>query len=163
MDLTFNEERSAELDSRFQYVLVDEYQDTNQAQYVIANRLCLNYRNICTVGDPDQCVAPGTLISTPSGPRLVEQIREGDEVLSATGMGRIAPKLVNKVMCNPHRGKLLRITLENGIAVRATPNHVCFTRLTPQQKMNHQQFTAVDGADWANRKWHLPPSYTFFT
>jgi len=56
MALKFNEELRAELDSRFQFVLVDEYQDTNQAQYVIANRLCLNYRNICTVGDPDQSI-----------------------------------------------------------------------------------------------------------
>jgi DNA helicase-2/ATP-dependent DNA helicase PcrA len=56
MTLTHNEELRAELDSRFKYVLVDEYQDTNHAQYVIANRLCLNYRNLCTVGDPDQSI-----------------------------------------------------------------------------------------------------------
>jgi DNA helicase-2/ATP-dependent DNA helicase PcrA len=56
MTLTHNEELRAELDSRFKYVLVDEYQDTNHTQYVIANRLCLNYRNLCTVGDPDQSI-----------------------------------------------------------------------------------------------------------
>ncbi len=56
MALKYNEELRAELDARFQYVLVDEYQDTNAAQYVVANRLCLNYRNICTVGDPDQSI-----------------------------------------------------------------------------------------------------------
>jgi DNA helicase-2/ATP-dependent DNA helicase PcrA len=46
----------AELDSRFKYVLIDEYQDTNLAQYEIAKRLSLNYPNLCVVGDPDQSI-----------------------------------------------------------------------------------------------------------
>jgi DNA helicase-2/ATP-dependent DNA helicase PcrA len=39
---------------RFKYVLVDEYQDTNHAQYVLVNLLAQQYRNLCVVGDPDQ-------------------------------------------------------------------------------------------------------------
>jgi DNA helicase-2/ATP-dependent DNA helicase PcrA len=45
-----------ELQDRFQYVLIDEYQDTNHAQYVIAHALALRHRNICVVGDPDQSI-----------------------------------------------------------------------------------------------------------
>jgi DNA helicase-2/ATP-dependent DNA helicase PcrA len=41
---------------RFQYVLIDEYQDTNHAQYVIARQLSLDYPNLCVVGDPDQSI-----------------------------------------------------------------------------------------------------------
>jgi DNA helicase-2/ATP-dependent DNA helicase PcrA len=37
-------------------VLVDEYQDTNQAQYVIARVLCRDHQNICATGDPDQSI-----------------------------------------------------------------------------------------------------------
>ncbi len=51
-----NEELRAELDARFQYVLIDEYQDTNSAQYEFAKRLSLNYPNLCVVGDPDQSI-----------------------------------------------------------------------------------------------------------
>jgi DNA helicase-2/ATP-dependent DNA helicase PcrA len=51
-----NEDLRAELDRRFQYVLIDEYQDTNLAQYEIARRLSLNYPNLCVVGDPDQSI-----------------------------------------------------------------------------------------------------------
>jgi len=54
--LKHNEELRAELDARFQYVLIDEYQDTNQAQYEFARRLSMNHPNICVVGDPDQNV-----------------------------------------------------------------------------------------------------------
>ena len=45
-----------ELQERFQYLLIDEYQDTNHAQYVIAHALALRHRNICVVGDPDQSI-----------------------------------------------------------------------------------------------------------
>jgi DNA helicase-2/ATP-dependent DNA helicase PcrA len=45
-----------ELQQRFSYILIDEYQDTNHAQYVLAHALALRHRNICVVGDPDQSI-----------------------------------------------------------------------------------------------------------
>ncbi|MDD3654288.1 MAG: DNA helicase PcrA [Desulfotomaculaceae bacterium] len=39
---------------RFRYILVDEYQDTNHAQYVLVNLLAGGHRNLFVVGDPDQ-------------------------------------------------------------------------------------------------------------
>jgi DNA helicase-2/ATP-dependent DNA helicase PcrA len=41
---------------RFRYVLIDEYQDTNRAQYQLVNQLAAKYRNVCVVGDADQGV-----------------------------------------------------------------------------------------------------------
>ena len=41
---------------RYQYVLIDEYQDTNRAQFVIARMIAGTHRNICVVGDPDQSI-----------------------------------------------------------------------------------------------------------
>jgi DNA helicase-2/ATP-dependent DNA helicase PcrA len=46
----------AELQERFQYLLIDEYQDTNHAQYVLAHAMAMKHRNICVVGDPDQSI-----------------------------------------------------------------------------------------------------------
>lgn len=41
---------------KFQYVLVDEYQDTNNLQYLLASTLAGGYENICVVGDDDQSI-----------------------------------------------------------------------------------------------------------
>src|SRR5690606_31536500 len=42
--------------NRFDYVLVDEYQDTNYAQYIIVHKLSENHRNLCVVGDDAQSI-----------------------------------------------------------------------------------------------------------
>lgn len=54
--LSDNEEIRAELDERFRYVLVDEYQDTNLAQYQIVRALSHDFPNLCATGDPDQSI-----------------------------------------------------------------------------------------------------------
>jgi DNA helicase-2/ATP-dependent DNA helicase PcrA len=46
----------ADLQQRFQHVLVDEYQDTNHAQFMVAHAIASAHRNICVVGDPDQSI-----------------------------------------------------------------------------------------------------------
>ncbi len=45
-----------EIEGRYPYVLIDEYQDTNAAQYAIARLLTLRRRNLCATGDPDQSI-----------------------------------------------------------------------------------------------------------
>ena len=45
-----------ELGNRFKFLLIDEYQDTNHAQYSIAKALASNHNNICATGDPDQSI-----------------------------------------------------------------------------------------------------------
>jgi DNA helicase-2/ATP-dependent DNA helicase PcrA len=46
----------ARYQSRYHYVLVDEYQDTNRAQFELIRMLCGKRRNICVVGDEDQSI-----------------------------------------------------------------------------------------------------------
>lgn len=46
----------AELREKYQYVMIDEYQDTNHAQFMIANALASEHQNIMCTGDPDQSI-----------------------------------------------------------------------------------------------------------
>jgi DNA helicase-2/ATP-dependent DNA helicase PcrA len=45
-----------QLGERFKFLLIDEYQDTNHAQYIIAKALVSHHNNICATGDPDQSI-----------------------------------------------------------------------------------------------------------
>lgn len=54
--LAHNEEIRTKYQRRFRYILVDEYQDTNGAQYELTSLLAGGYRNLCVVGDADQSI-----------------------------------------------------------------------------------------------------------
>lgn len=51
-----NREVREKYQERFDYLLVDEYQDTNHAQYLLTKLLAAKHRNICVVGDADQSI-----------------------------------------------------------------------------------------------------------
>ena len=51
-----NQEVRQKYQERYQYLMVDEFQDTNVAQYRLARLLAEGHRNICVVGDPDQSI-----------------------------------------------------------------------------------------------------------
>jgi DNA helicase-2/ATP-dependent DNA helicase PcrA len=133
----------------FRYVLVDEYQDTNHAQYRLLQLLAEKHRNVCAVGDPDQCLIAGTLITMGDGTKKpIEQVRVGDEVLSCHGSGRFAPSRVTGV----HRGSRrngIAITTASGRRIVSTPEHTHFagfkTGATPQLHMTYLMWKAGGG------------------
>jgi DNA helicase II / ATP-dependent DNA helicase PcrA len=125
---------------RFKYIHVDEYQDTNHAQYRLVNILAGVYRNLCVVGDDDQCVVEGTPVTMSNGSeKPIEQIEAGDEVLSCYGSGDFRPARVTAASGARRAEKGVRITTENGSRLVSTPEHVHFAGyklgLTPQMHM----------------------------
>lgn len=51
-----NEEILTKVQEKFKYIMVDEYQDTNNIQYQIVNKIAQKYKNICVVGDENQSI-----------------------------------------------------------------------------------------------------------
>jgi len=156
MALKHNAELRAELDARFRYVLIDEYQDTNQAQYAIARGLSVDYPNLCVVGDPDQCLPAGTMIRTSDGVRPIEELQGGSRILAGIGWGKTDVKVIDKVMVNPYRGHLTRICVAGGIEVLATSNHVFFAR-QPDHSPRARQPIAKGTAKRAAAEFHGVP------
>jgi DNA helicase-2/ATP-dependent DNA helicase PcrA len=110
---------------RFKHVMVDEYQDTNTVQNELVLLLAQAHHNVCVVGDGDQCLPAGTLISTPTGPTPIEQIQVGDEVLGTGGGLDLVPGRVTVVKEGISEGRLYRIHA-GGRVVEGTPHHIVF-------------------------------------
>lgn len=51
-----NENIAKEISKKYQYIMVDEYQDTNELQYRLLKLLCKEHKNLCVVGDDDQSI-----------------------------------------------------------------------------------------------------------
>ncbi|NPA74274.1 MAG: UvrD-helicase domain-containing protein [Epsilonproteobacteria bacterium] len=51
-----NPELCEQTSQRYKYIMIDEYQDTNELQYKIVKKLCSTHNNICVVGDDDQSI-----------------------------------------------------------------------------------------------------------
>ena len=110
----------------FRHVLVDEYQDTNRAQYRWLQLLCEEHRNLAVVGDDDQCLVEGTLIRMADGTdRPIETVREGDLVLSCHGSGDFRPARVTSAF-ESRASELVEITTNRGRRLVSTPDHVHF-------------------------------------
>ncbi len=136
--------------NRFRYVHCDEFQDVNDSQYQLLSLFAGKWRNICVVGDDDQCVVEGTPILTPSGYVPVEQIREGDTVLAACGGSSLTPVVVEKVMVNDYAGEVCCFQTHQGHELVVTPNHVMFA--LPHEDAPENAWSGLDIV-----KDHCPP------
>ena len=120
------ETEAAWLLRRFAHVLVDEFQDTNRLQMEMADLLATNGQ-ICVVGDDDQCLAKGTMITMGDGSRKpIEQVREGDAVLSCYGSGDYRPAVVTSTVARTYQGYMVEVTTRAGRTVLCTPDHTWF-------------------------------------
>ncbi|MGK2948908.1 MAG: UvrD-helicase domain-containing protein [Acidimicrobiales bacterium] len=110
---------------RFKHVMVDEYQDTNTVQNEMVLLLTKEHRNVCVVGDGDQCLPSGTMISTPSGKKPIEEIEVGDEVLGTGGRFEQVPGRVTHVQVGEWSGRQYFVRA-GGHTLQGTPHHIVF-------------------------------------
>ena len=119
---------------RFEYILVDEYQDTNQAQNEIVLMLAGGHHNVTVVGDTDQCLPAGTLIRTPGGDVPIERVREGDEVVGTGGRSTTTTGVISHVHRSHTDEPLVRVTLRSSgdqFVLTATAHHLVPARVVP--------------------------------
>jgi DNA helicase-2/ATP-dependent DNA helicase PcrA len=122
-----NEVLRAHYQSRFQHILVDEFQDTNKLQYSWLKLLAGQEAAVFAVGDDDQCVAKGTPITMADGSRrVIERVRVGDEVRSCFGSGELRAARVMRVHQRSRITGMIEIELASGRKIVSTPQHTHF-------------------------------------
>ncbi len=111
----------AELRSRFQFILVDEYQDTNHAQYQLVKMLGSEHQNVCVVGDDDQSIYGWrgadirNILDFEKDFPNASIVRLEENYRSTPGILRVANAVISAN--TERRGKTLRPTRAEGDAV----------------------------------------------
>ncbi len=134
---------------KFQYIHVDEYQDTNHAQYKIVKMLAEQYKNICVVGDSDQSIYRwrGADISNILS---FEKDYDNAQVILLEQNYRSTQTILdaaNAVITNNSNRKPKKLWTENG---QGNPIH--YFRAASEQDEGY--FIAGKLAEWKNQRVH---------
>jgi superfamily I DNA/RNA helicase len=131
--------------NRFRHVLVDEFQDTNVAQWELVRMLTEEHRNVMVVGDQDQCLVAGTAVTMGDGSvKAIEDVRPGDLVRSCYGSGDFRPaKVLRTHRALADRG--VAITTASGRRIVSTEDHVHFAGTVPEsdEVREHHELSVV--------------------
>ncbi|MDA3840436.1 MAG: UvrD-helicase domain-containing protein [Patescibacteria group bacterium] len=115
--------------TKFKYIMVDEFQDTNWAQYELIKLLSAPKNNLMVVGDDDQCLPGDSLVEMRDGKKRIDKIKKGEEVLTAVGKGHLGFSKVVQVSKNKKKTRLITLETKSGKKIATTDNHklFCFT------------------------------------
>ncbi|PIS39625.1 MAG: CRISPR-associated protein Cas4 [Candidatus Nealsonbacteria bacterium CG08_land_8_20_14_0_20_38_20] len=115
---------------KFKYILVDEFQDTNWAQYELIKILAAPRNNLTVTADDDQCLPGDSKIDFLEKGKImskkIKNIKAGDKVLTAVGKGHIGVAKVDNVFINNKKAQILTVKTENGYSIKVTDNHKMF-------------------------------------
>ncbi|WP_417739174.1 ATP-dependent helicase [Rosistilla oblonga] len=105
-----NPELREALDSRFRYIMVDEYQDTNLAQYAIVRSLSVVHQNLAVTGDPDQSIYGwrganlNNILDFENDYPQVKTVRLEQNYRSTPNILRVADQLITNNTRRKHKG-----------------------------------------------------------
>ncbi len=138
-----NSEILKKYQEHYQYILIDEYQDTNEVQYKLSKMLAEEHKNIFVVGDVNQCLIPGTEIVTSTGVKAIENVKDGDLVLSGVGFGKTNFEVAEKLIESNYEGRIVKLTTKTGKIVECTPEHMMFYKL-PEKNNDELDYIGND-------------------
>lgn len=113
--------------NKFEYIFIDELQDTCDVQFHLIRLLTGDSTNLYTVGDPEQCLLPDTLIETSQGKIPISALAKNAELVVASGHGTTTSASVNRIMSRQHKGTIITLKTESGATITGTPEHCIFT------------------------------------
>ncbi|HIP30793.1 MAG TPA: ATP-dependent helicase [Sulfurospirillum arcachonense] len=125
--LNENEDLCRETSERYKYIMVDEYQDTNDLQYRLIRKICSTHENICVVGDDDQSIYGWrganikNILDFKDEFKNTKIIKLENNYRSTTNILKAANELIEH---NRSRlGKVLRSTKGEGTAISIIESH----------------------------------------
>ncbi|MEA3344626.1 MAG: UvrD-helicase domain-containing protein [Patescibacteria group bacterium] len=135
---------------KFKYILIDEFQDTNWAQYELAKILAAPKNNLTVCSDDDQCLPPNALISTDKGRKRIDQIKVNDLVVTAVGKGHLSYAKVRRTFSKRKKTNLLTFKTKKGYTLQVTDNHkmFCFTPRVSNKKYHYIYLMKRDNLGW---------------
>ncbi len=134
-----NSEILKKYQEHYKYLLIDEYQDTNEVQYKLSKMLAEEHKNIFVVGDVNQCLIPGTEIVTSTGVMTIENVKDGDLILSGVGFGKTNFEAVEKLIESNYEGQIVKLTTKTGKIVECTPEHMMFYKLPMENNEDYER------------------------
>ena len=114
--------------NQFKYIMIDEYQDTNNAQYKLIKLLTAEHNNLAVVGDDWQCLLPKSNIQTTNGSYKIKDISKGMLVKASSGYGDSNYFPVTNVRKFKFSGEVIEIITQQNHKLSVTPNHIMFAR-----------------------------------
>lgn len=113
--------------NKWEYIMIDEYQDTNQVQYDIVKILASKNKNLCVVGDDWQCLIWNTKIQTINWLKAISEVKVWEKILSYDWSKEKKYYEISKIYKNKVREDVYEIKTKSWKIITSTKKHIFFS------------------------------------
>lgn len=126
-----NPDVKRQINNKWEYISADENQDSSDLDAKLLELLAGEKQNIFLVGDDYQCLTPDTLISTEYGSKRIDELKEDDNILVASGRGKTTIAPIDSISVNDVNKEIIKIVTQSGKTLKLTPEHILFSKIEP--------------------------------